>query len=434
MRSSSNSWKNRKQTPARRPVRIILALLILAGLIWTGRGAWRWLQGAAPAVLPPPANIVTVLESTPAEGREGAEQGTAPLTLTLPPGFTMGVFAQGLPGARVLARDANGVLLVSLTAAGKIVALPDRNGDGKVDEAVTVLAGLTQPHGLAFRPGGRQLYVAETEALTVFEYDAAHLAANGEKRLAALPPGGRHFTRSLLWLPGPPERLLVSVGSSCDVCEEKDGRYGKVLAISPEGGDLKMLAAGLRNAVFLALEPGRGRLFATEMGRDRLGDELPPDEINILTEGKDYGWPWCYGKQVHDGAFDPAGAKRDFCRTTEPSYIDLPAHSAPLGLTFIPAEGWPPEYQGSLLVAYHGSWNRSTPTGYKIVRCRPDGQGDYGPPEDFITGWLTPENRALGRPVDIMALPGGVVYISDDKAGVVYRVSHTGEPSRETGK
>ncbi len=214
------------------------------------------------------------------------------------------------------------------------------------------------------------------------------------------------------------------------MCEEKDWRYGKILLVNPETKELKPFASGLRNAVFLALEPGSGRIFATEMGRDYLGDDLPPDEINVIQEGKDYGWPWCYGKQVHDGQFDKAGAKKEFCPQTEPSFVDLPAHSAPLGLAFIPAEGWPKEYQGNLLVAYHGSWNRSVPTGYKIVRLKPDGKGGYGPPEDFITGWLTPENRALGRPVDILALPGGVMYISDDKAGVVYRVVYS-EPPKE---
>ncbi len=394
----------------------------------------RLLRGAAPALLPPPANIVTVLEQTPAATKAGADQEAAPLRLALPPGFTISVFARDLDGPRVLAMNGSKVLLVSLTAAGKVVALPDRDHNGVADDTVTVLAGLIKPHGLAFRPGGRQLYVAETSGVTAFDYDAQHLAAGNEKKIAILPPGGRHFTRSLLFLPGPPERLLISVGSSCDVCEEPDWRYAKILAVSPEGGDLKTFASGLRNAVFLATEPGTGRLFATEMGRDHLGDELPPDEINIVTEGKDYGWPWCYGQRVHDAQFDPRGAKKEFCQTTEPSFIDLPAHSAPLGLAFIPEEGWPPEYQKNLLVAYHGSWNRRVPTGYKIVRLKPDGQGGYGPPQDFITGWLTPENRALGRPVDLMALPGGVLYISDDKAGVIYRVTWKGEPQPEHGK
>jgi glucose/arabinose dehydrogenase len=156
------------------------------------------------------------------------------------------------------------------------------------------------------------------------------------------------------------------------------------------------------------------------MGRDFLGDELPPDEINIILEGQDYGWPYCYGKRMHDAQFDPQGLKQDFCKDTVPSFIDLPAHSAPLGLAFFPEE-WPQEFRYDLLVAYHGSWNRSTPTGYKVVRVRLDHQGNFKAIEDFITGWLTPAG-ALGRPVDILITDDGVIYISDDKAGVVYRV------------
>ncbi len=140
-------------------------------------------------------------------------------------------------------------------------------------------------------------------------------------------------------------------------------------------------------------------------------------------EGKDYGWPWCYGKQVHDDNFDPAGKKKAFCKETVPAHINIPAHSAPLGLAFVPATpSWPQEYHHNLLVAFHGSWNRSVPTGYKMVRYRLDPQGKYLGAEDFISGWLTP-NGALGRPVDILIRPDGVMYISDDKAGVVYRVT-----------
>jgi glucose/arabinose dehydrogenase len=165
-------------------------------------------------------------------------------------------------------------------------------------------------------------------------------------------------------------------------------------------------------------------MWATEMGRDFLGDELPPDEINIVREDKNYGWPLCYGKRVLDLDFvDESQAKGVTCANTEPSHIDLPAHVAPLGLAFIPANSnWPEEYWGDLLVAYHGSWNRSTPIGYKVARLKLDESGAYKGAEDFITGWLTSEG-ALGRPVDLKFDAKGNLYISDDKAGVVYRVT-----------
>jgi len=173
----------------------------------------------------------------------------------------------------------------------------------------------------------------------------------------------------------------------------------------------------------MALHPLTKQVWVTEMGRDFLGDDLPPDEINILAEGKDYGWPYCYGKGVHDNQFDPKGTKKDFCKQTVPSYINLPAHSAPLDLAFFPESGWPPEYRHNLLVAFHGSWNRSVPTGYKVVRIKLDEKGNYLGIEDFITGWLT-KKGALGRPVDVLIKNNGEMFISDDKAGVVYRVKY----------
>ncbi len=217
---------------------------------------------------------------------------------------------------------------------------------------------------------------------------------------------------------------MIAVGSDCDVCVEKDWRYAKILVAEPDGSSLKTFAAGLRNSVFLTSHPVTGHIWATEMGRDYLGDDLPPDEINLILEGQDYGWPYCYGKRVHDDKFDPEGEKRDFCKETVPSYIDIPAHSAPLGLAFFPEE-WPKEFRYHLLVALHGSWNRSTPTGYKVVRYKLDEAGNVLGEEDFITGWLTPHG-ALGRPVDILITDDGVIFISDDKAGVIYRVVYNG--------
>lgn len=155
------------------------------------------------------------------------------------------------------------------------------------------------------------------------------------------------------------------------------------------------------------------------MGRDWLGDDLPPDEINLIADGKDYGWPYCYGKNE----IDPFGrdVPAELCHLQIPSFIDIPAHSAPLGIAVVPEEGWPEDYWYDLIVAYHGSWNRSQPTGYKVVRHKLDAKGNYEGVEELITGWLVSEG-ALGRPVDILIEPGGKMYISDDKAGVIYKV------------
>ncbi len=178
----------------------------------------------------------------------------------------------------------------------------------------------------------------------------------------------------------------------------------------------------------MTIHPRTKRVWVTEMGRDLLGDDLPPDEINIIDEGGNYGWPFCYGKNVHDGDFDPKVTH--FCRepATVPSSIDIPAHSAPLGLAFFPDEGWPKEFRNDLLVAYHGSWNRSVPTGYKIVRYRLDSEGRFQGVDDFISGWLASDGRSLGRPVDIMIRPEGTIFVSDDKAR---RTLSTGSQKQE---
>jgi glucose/arabinose dehydrogenase len=407
----------------KKPLLIILLVAVLGGLVYAGHFYWRHLRGAAPALKSPPGEIARLLESPKSPGPPTGkwdEINGAPLTL--PPGFAISIFARDLGGPRVLLQDPEGNLLVSLTRQGKVVALPDRSHRGVADEAVTVLQGLDHPHGLAFGPEDPpRLYVAETNRVAVYDYDPQKLAAANPKKILDLPPGGRHFTRTLLFMPPPNEhRLLISVGSSCDTCVEKDWRYAKILVADASGANLSTFASGLRNSVFMATHPRTGHLWATEMGRDYLGDDLPPDEINVIVEGGNYGWPWCYGKRVHDDKFDPKGTHQEFCKDTLPSFIDIPAHSAPLGLAFFPEE-WPWEYRFHLLAAYHGSWNRTIPTGYKVVRFKLDNQGNYLGVEDFITGWLTPEG-ALGRPVDILIKDNGEIFISDDKAGVVYRV------------
>lgn len=354
---------------------------------------------------------------------------------SLPAGFSISVFADNVPDARVMAFDPRGALLVSQPSEGVVSALLDRDGDGVSERARIVVEGLNHPHGLALRcpdpsaPDICQLYVAQENALDVFDYDANTGLATDRTRLLELPDGGvgTHVTRSLLFMPSPRENtLLVSVGSSCNVCDEVDARRAKVIAYDVVTGSTTEFARGLRNSVFMGIHPVTGDIWATEMGRDGLGDEIPPDEVNILTSGGNYGWPVCYGKNIHDADYDKNTYIRNPCMDPfeTPSHLDIPAHSAPLGLAFIPEEGWPEEWWHHLLVAYHGSWNRSEPTGYKIVRASLDDRGNpTGGFEDFITGWLRPDGTKIGRPADVKALPGGVVYISDDGAGRIYRVS-----------
>lgn len=351
----------------------------------------------------------------------------------LPDGFSLSIFAKDVPGARVMELDPVNNILVSETDGGKIVALLDKDFDGVAEEQKVLASGLNKPHGLAMscrNPGGSCfLYVAEENALSRYEYNSETPSLGTKEKLMDIASSAtdRHFTRSLLFLASPEEdTLLISVGSSCDVCNEKDTDHAAVLFYNVKTKEHGIYATGLRNATFMTLDPVSGKVFASEMGRDNLGDNLPPDEINIIEKGKNYGWPYCYGKNIRDTKFSQDLRLRCTEGTGEsPSFIDLQAHSAPLGLSFIPEEGWPEDYWYDLLVAYHGSWNRSEPTGYKIIRLKMSAKGVYEGAEDFISGWLTTGGKKTGRPVDIKVFSGGVAYISDDSSGVIYRLART---------
>jgi glucose/arabinose dehydrogenase len=357
---------------------------------------------------------------------------------TLPAGFSLNIFAKNVPGARVIEIDPKGRILVSETGEGKIVALSDTNNDNVSDQASErkiLASGLHNPHGLAIKCDNAKsgtvcfLYVAESDELSRFPYDAGTLSLGNKEKLMPISSGitDRHFTRSLIFLPPPnQDTLLISVGSSCDVCHENNPDYASILSYNIKTGEKAVYAKGLRNATFMTLNPVDNKVYATEMGHDNLGDNIPPDEINIIEKDKNYGWPNCYGKNIHDTVFDKNTYIRNPCMEPfeTPSFVDLQAHSAPLGLAFVPTQSnWPEKYKSNLLVAFHGSWNRSVPTGYKIALIKMNAKGEYLGTEDFIIGWLTKAGTKTGRPVDIKVLPGGVAYISDDSAGVIYRLT-----------
>jgi glucose/arabinose dehydrogenase len=237
-----------------------------------------------------------------------------------------------------------------------------------------------------------------------------------------LPGGGGHSTRTLAFSPDGTQ-LFVSAGSSCNVCVEQNEKRAAISLYSPDGKFQKVYASGLRNAVGLTIHPATGELWATNNGRDNLGDDIPPETIYNVKEGVNYGWPYCYGDQVPDESQSPPAG---FCEKTGVPSVKIQAHSAPLGLGFYTGDQFPTQFKGDLFVAYHGSWNRSVPTGYKVVRVRfqgnlPDVNAGEMMVEDFITGWFLGED-AWGRPVDPMMAPDGSLLITDDKANVVYRV------------
>jgi len=375
-----------------------------------------------------PPDWLVDLVSKPSPPPSLPEGEQAPLAV--PDGFAVQIFARDLPGARVLARDNQGTLLLSQTEAGKVVALPDRDGDGQADETVVVVEGLNQPHGLLVVCDDTcLLYVAETNALISYDYDPVTFNVTNKKTLATFPSGRGHYTRTLLEHPDG-EQILISVGSSCNVCEEESPLRATVQSFNVATGEMSEFARGLRNTVFMATDPVTGEVWGTDNGRDLIGDDIPPDEVNILKLGEDYGWPICYGQNIHDTDFDKRQYIQSPCADKTVPHIELPAHSAALGLAFIPEEGWPDGWGNDLMVAYHGSWNRSEPTGYKVVRIdlddnSRDARGDIA---DFFTGFISPgasEDESIGRPVAVLAEPGGVLYVTDDRAGAVYRVTRT---------
>jgi len=340
--------------------------------------------------------------------------------LNLPPGFHIAVFADARH-ARQMAFSPGGVLLVTETSDGVVLALPDSKHAGRADRAVAVLGGLNAPHGIAFHSG--KLYIAEINAIRRYDWDETQLRASNAQKIVDLPgSGGGHSTRTILFANG---KMYVAAGSSCNVCAEDEKRRAAVSEFNEDGSGERLFASGLRNAVGLALNPTTHTIWATDNGRDWLGDDLPPEKVNDLgPNGGNFGWPHCYGDRVLD---DSRGEDFDCSKTVAPKVL-MQAHSAPLGLLFYDGNMFPPEYRGSLFVTFHGSWNRSVPTGYKVVRIKMNDKSEpLGPPEDFISGWIrqgeTRKGVWMGRPVGLVAGPDGAMYVSDDSAGVVYRVT-----------
>lgn len=356
-----------------------LILLVIALLVGLGIYIWNNYKGVYFANKPSSQNIVQLV------------QNNTNLPLTLPPGYSLSIYASGLNDPRDLTFDPTGTVIASLTSAGRVVAI--LNGQQE-----DVVGGLSEPHGIAFV--GNTLYVAETDKVEVFEYDPKNYKAFNGRKIIDLPGGGEHFTRSLLIKDN---KLYISIGSDCNACVETDPHRASIWQANLDGSGFRLYSSGLRNAVFMVQNPVTNDIWATDMGRDFLGDNLPPDTIQNIKDGANYGWPYCFGNKVIDQEINPGGSKFD-CTKTESPLIEIPAHSAPLGLAFL---------GNDLLIAYHGSWNRSVPTGYKIVKW------SNGNLEDFVTGWLRPNGDVLGRPVDILA-NGTDIYVSDDKAGVIY--------------
>jgi glucose/arabinose dehydrogenase len=349
--------------------------------------------------------------------------------IKMPPGFSIGAYAGGVVDARFLLFTEAGDLLVSAPRQGHVVLLRrDANGDGVADGQQVLLDHLYQPHGLAYRDGW--LYVAETTAVGRVRFDPAtgSLGGNFERIIIGLPDDGNHWTRTVHI--GPDDELYVSVGSSCNVCIESDPRRAAILRFNLDGSGGELYANGLRNSVDFDWQPGTGDLYATDNGRDLLGDDFPPDELNRIVPGGFYGWPFANGNRVPDPDFG-AGHEREIADSLPPAHA-FNAHVAALGITFYRApagaapNAFPERYRGAAFVAQHGSWNRSKKIGYQVVALHFRADGSIAE-EPFATGFMVDE-KVSARPVDVAVGPDGALYVSDDFTGSIYRIAY-GQPA-----
>jgi glucose/arabinose dehydrogenase len=347
-------------------------------------------------------------------------------SLEVPIGFTIEVIASDLGRPRFTTMDSAGNLYVGEVAGGRVLrlqpTLPATGEPGHFGPPQVVADGFAQPHSVALV--NDQLIVAdETQVVRLTDLDGSGHARQRQVIIPDLPSGATdlygHRTRTLI--PGPDGKMYLSIGSSCDVCVENDPRRATVMRFNTDGSGGEIFARGLRNSVGIAFRPGTNELWGMDMGRNLLGDDRPPEELNLLQQGKDYGWPYCYGNREPNPEFnDPAR-----CATTEVPLWTLRPHTAPLGLNFYDKLQFPPSYQGDAIVGVHGSSELAQLQGYNVLRIHFQ-DGKPVRQEDLVRGWLV-DGKWWGRPVDVLVANDGSLIISDDGGGRLYRLRYTGD-------
>ena len=332
--------------------------------------------------------------------------------LVVPTGYSAGVFASGLHNPRFMAVAPDGTLFVAEQGENRVIALPDVDGDGRADQVTEVGRDYDVAHSVAFDHDGA-LLVAGSGTLYRVTLDEARAEVSREEILD-YAGGGQHSTRTVAVAPD--GSLLLSHGSSCNVCWEEDEERATIITAPPGGGEWRVLMRGLRNAVGLAFDPATGTAWATNNGRDMMGDDLPPETLYRVVDGADAGWPRCHAGDILDPEYgdesDPATGLVG-CDGVVPAEVEFQAHMAPLGISF---------WDGGAVIAFHGSWNRSEKVGYEVWWL-PWDDGPAGPPVTLIGGFMDPETGdASGRPAGVTVGADGALYVSDDKGGYIYRV------------
>lgn len=341
--------------------------------------------------------------------------------IKLPTGFSISIFAE-VDNARSMAVGANGTIFVGNRNEDKVYAVKDVDGDGKADKRWTIASGLNMPNGVAFRNG--DLYVAEVNRIHKFSGIESKLDNPGKSQVIydKYPTEAHHGWKYIAF--GPDGKLYVPVGAPCNICEPKDPVYASITRMNPDGTGLEVFAHGIRNTVGFTWHPITKQIWFTDNGRDMMGDDIPPCELNTAPkEGLHFGYPYCHGGTIKDDEFGNKRPCSDFVKPAQ----NLGAHVAPLGLKFYTGKMFPAEYQNQIILAEHGSWNRSKKSGYKLSLVKVDANSRTTSYTPFATGWLDDASQKVwGRPVDVLLLSDGSMLVSDDQANVIYRIVYKG--------
>ena len=356
-------------------------------------------------------------------GPAGAMDGIHLDTIELPAGFSITVYAKDVLNARSMALSPSGILFVGSRddGNGQVYAIVDGNKDKAADEVVVIASGLNQPNGVAFRDGS--LYVAEIHRIIRFDNIESTFRNNPQYTVVndTFPTDTHHGWKFIAF--GPDGKLYVPVGAPCNICLRDDNPiYASITRMDPDGSNREIFANGIRNTVGFDWHPDTGELWFTENGRDLLGDDVPPDELNRAPlAGLHFGFPYWHGLNVPDPQYGSGHTASEFTLPVQ----ELGPHVAALGMRFYTGASFPAEYRKQIFIAEHGSWNRSTPIGYRVTLVRLNGNqaASY---EAFADGWLQDDGTAWGRPVDVLVMPDGSLLVSDDRANAIYRITYGG--------
>jgi glucose/arabinose dehydrogenase len=341
--------------------------------------------------------------------------------IKLPAGFKIDTYAENVDGARSMALSPNGILYVGTKDAGKVYAILDTNKDNKADKIITIASGLNMPNGVAYKDGS--LYVAEVNRIIRFDNIDANLNNPPEPVVVYnnYPTEHAHGWKFIRF--GPDGKLYIPVGAPCNICMP-DSRHACITRINADGSGYEVYASGIRNSVGFDWDPLTKELWFTENGRDMLGDNLPPDELNHAPQaGMNFGFPYVYDDNIPNPEFADKDKNLDLSKFTKPAQ-DLGPHVASLGMRFYNGGMFPDEYKNQIFIAEHGSWNRSKKIGYRVTLVKLDANRKPISYLPFATGWLNGE-QTTGRPVDIQIMPDGSMLVSDDYANMIYRISYS---------